>query len=251
MLVMIIGALGDAHGHKYLDSVKGLDEDLHNVDLILLAGDIAESNRESEFEYVVGKIRESSRAPIVGVFGNDEWEQSRDDYRKKFPITFLDDQTTMVSVDGTKIKIVGTTGSLDRPTWWQRTHVPDIWKKYKERVSKINSLLDREDSDMLILLMHYAPTYLTLEGEKERAFPEMGSKLFEPVLLKAQPDLVIHAHAHGGKRKAILKEVQKSLDDFKARVLEVPIYNVSLPLVGRVTKFLVDRGKDGLHVKVQ
>ncbi len=248
---MIIAALGDAHGHKYLDSVRDLEKELSDADLILLAGDIAEANKESEFEYVMRRIRNGSKAPIVGVFGNDEWEQSKEEYRRKFPITFLDDQSTVVSVDGAKIKIVGTTGSLDRPTWWQRNHVPNIWKKYKERVSKITGLLDRGDADMLILLMHYAPTYLTLEGEKERAFPEMGSKLFEPVLLKTRPDLVIHAHAHGGKRKAILKEVQKSLDDFKAKVREVPIYNVSLPLVGRITKFLVDSGKDGLRVEVQ
>ncbi len=243
--------MGDAHGHKYLDSVKDLSRELSDVDLILLAGDIAEANQESEFEYVMGEIRKGSKAPIVGVFGNDEWEQSREEYRKKFPITFLDDEATTVSVDGTRIKIVGSTGSLDRPTWWQRTNVPNIWRKYKERVNKITGLLHRGDAEMLILLMHYAPTYLTLEGERERAFPEMGCKLFEPVLLKTKPDLVIHAHAHDGKRKAILREPQRSLDDFKAQVQEVPIYNVSLPLVGGVTKFLVMRDEDGLHIKVQ
>ncbi len=100
MDAMILGAMGDAHGRKYIDVIKDMKDALSGVQLLLLAGDMSEDNSLDEFSYALSKIRKATDAPIVAVFGNDEWEQSRDDYRKKFDITFLDAQEMTARIDG-------------------------------------------------------------------------------------------------------------------------------------------------------
>jgi Icc-related predicted phosphoesterase len=237
---MLLGAMGDAHGGRYLRQ-EGLTEQLDGLDLLLLAGDITDANDLQAYGRVLDAVRKRSAVPIVAVFGNDEYEQDRTAYRSTYDITFLDDERVDLTIEGKIVRIVGTTGSLDRPTWWQRTHRPGIWEAYQERVRKVSSLLVRDGCDVLILLSHYAPTYLTLQGEKERAFPEMGSRAMEAVVLERAPDLVIHAHAHSGSPSAVLVRGQRSLDDFARRVA-VPVLNVSLPLNRKVVRLEVNAG---------
>jgi Icc-related predicted phosphoesterase len=232
---MIVGAMGDAHGGKFFED--GMAERLEGVDLLLLAGDIADSNDLEGFARVLGPVKERYDGRIVAVFGNDEYEQDRPAYRGRFDAIFLDDEAVDLRIDGRTVRVVGTSGSLDRPTWWQRTHIPDIGARYKHRVEKVSGLLERGRSDVLILLSHYVPTYLTLEGERPKAFPEMGSKAMEKVLLERRPDLAIHAHAHAGSPHAVLKEAQGRLDRPAA---SVPIWNVSLPLNKEVVRLEMD-----------
>ena len=118
-------------------------------DLALLAGDITDSNSLDGYGEVIGAIKEMSDADIVAVFGNEEYDASHLDYRQRFRITFLEDEVKDFVVEGVKLRIVGSTGSLDRPTWWQRNNVPDIWRRYKERVNKVGGLLERGDADVL------------------------------------------------------------------------------------------------------
>jgi Icc-related predicted phosphoesterase len=243
---MILGAMGDAHGGKHFQ--EAMVERLRGVDLLLLAGDIADSNDITGFDRVWRSIRNAYGGKIIAVFGNDEYEQDRAEYRAKFDAVFLDDEVVDIEVAGTRVRIVGTTGPLDRPTWWQRTHIPKVWTKYGERVTQLDALLERGDADLLVLLSHYAPTYLTLEGERPKAFPEMGSKAMERVLLDRRPDLVVHAHAHSGSRHALLREKQTTLDGPLGRA--VPIWNVSLPLGGEISRLeLIKDG--GWNVRLQ
>jgi Icc-related predicted phosphoesterase len=242
---VIIGAMGDAHGGKFFEG--RMAERLEDLDLLLLAGDIADSNDLEGFSKVWRDLRERYDGKVVAVFGNDEYEQDRPQYRERFDATFLDDEAVDLEVGGDKVRIVGTTGPLDRPTWWQRTHVPNIWARYKERVNVLDRLLVRGYADQLVLLSHYAPTFLTLEGEREKVFPEMGSKAMERVLLERRPDLVVHAHAHAGTRHAVLKEEQARLDRPAG---EVPVWNVSLPLSKGITRLELTRD-GGWDVRLQ
>jgi len=241
---MILGAMGDAHGGKHFDG--GMADRLEDVDLLLMAGDIADGNDIDSFAGVWGGVRNRYRGKAIAVFGNDEYEQDRTAYRERFgDIIFLDDEAADLDIGGTRLRVVGTSGSLDRPTWWQRTNLPKIGARYKRRVEKVRALLDREGADLLILLSHYAPTYLTLEGERPRAFPEMGSKAMEEAVLEKRPDLVIHAHAHSGTRHAVLGDIQRRLDRPEARI---PIWNVSLPLNGRIVKLEVREGESDVRL---
>ncbi|MGD0056759.1 MAG: metallophosphoesterase family protein [Methanomassiliicoccales archaeon] len=226
---MIVGALGDVHGEKFLNILK-TQRKMEHLDLLLLAGDLTDSNDIEEFDLVVAELKRLTDAQMIGVFRNEEYDGSHPEYEKRADISFLDDEAMTVEKDGMKIKIVGTTGSLDRPTWWQRTNLPDIWRRYQLRIERVSRLLDRGDSDVLILLSHYAIKYETLVGEKEERYPEMGSRRFEPIILERSPDIVFHAHAHVGTRIASITREQRSLEDFGRETKKIPIYNVSQPL---------------------
>ena len=237
----MLGAMGDAHGGRFLRQ-EGLNRELNGLDLLLLAGDITDSSDVDAYGTVLTAIRKRSDVPIVAVFGNDEYEQDRRTLRETYNITFLDDERADLTIDGHIVRIVGTTGVLDRPTWWQRNNVPGIQETYHKRIEKVAALLEREGCDLLILLSHYATTFKTLRGEKERAFPEMGSRAMEAVLLEKRPDLSIHAHAHSGYRSAVVSRKQRTLDDPSGSVA-VPVWNVSLPLNKGITRFEIEIGE--------
>ncbi|MBC7108120.1 MAG: metallophosphoesterase [Methanomassiliicoccales archaeon] len=239
---MKIGAVGDLHGKKYIE-LLGNKPEYAGLDLLLLAGDITENNNVEEFDLVLEKLKGMTQANLVAVFGNEEYEETHAEYKKREGIIFLNDNATTLQIREVKIKIVGTTGSLDRPTWWQRTNLPDIWKKYQQRIEKVSQLLTRDDSDFLILLMHYAPTYKTLTGEKPERYPEMASEKYEAILMEKRPDFVFHAHAHKGTKRVMLRKEQRRLDEIEKELKPVPIYNVSLPLNKSITIVELQEGK--------
>lgn len=232
---MRIAAVGDIHGDTYLKLFDGSLRKLRNPDLFFLVGDTTEKNDIESFGVVIEMLKKKISCPIISIFGDEEWEQDRDKYRTRFDsVLFLDDEKKALKIEDKDLLIVGSTGSLDRPTFWQRKNIHNIWRKYAERVKKIQELL-QQSSQLKILVTHYAPTYLTLEGEREKYFPEMGCKKLEKIIKQMDVDLVIHAHSHKGKAFVELKREQSSLQDFKKIGKSVPIYNVSLPLRGEIT----------------
>lgn len=174
-------------------------ERLRSCDILLLAGDVTDSNDIESYGLVVSRLRELSDAELIAVFGNEEYDEQHNEYRRRFPVSFLEEETKDIQVDDIRLRVVGSTGCLDRPTWWQRTNIPGAWERYRERIGEISELLVKDNADILVLLTHYAPTHATLVGERENAFPEMGSLAMEKVIIEKRPDLVLHAHAHRGR----------------------------------------------------
>ncbi len=229
---MKILAVGDVHGDKYLEAFQERIDESPSVDLILLAGDITERNDLGGFGRVLGVIQKRSEAPVIAVFGNEEWAESHEDYRSAFPITFLHDEAIRWESSPFPLRILGSTGSLDTPTWWQRTNLPNIYREYAARVKLLDKLLATDD--FRILLTHYAPTYRTLVGEGEGWWDQMASRKLEEVVLRRRPELVIHGHAHKGIPQAELKTEQATLEDY-TRTRTIPVYNVAFPVRKDVT----------------
>ena len=69
-----------------------------------------------------------------------------------------------------------------------------------------------------IALLHYAPITETLQGERSDIWPFLGTDRLAAPLREHHPDLVLHGHAHAGT--------------FAGRLGEVPVYNVSVPVLG-------------------
>jgi len=235
---MLISAIGDLDIlgmdlEPFWDAIKIAKE----PDLFLLAGDIYEYRNPEIYGLIIDfvKLRKWS-CPIVAVFGNREFDEDIDEIKKisKSRITFLDDEGIELKIKNKKVGIVGTRGSLDSPTWWQSTHVPDIRKAYLERIKKCEELLERLKIDTKILLSHYAPTYKTLVGENPKIYNSLGSKRFEDVLIKTKTNFAIHGHAHYGTALAFVDSI--------------PVFNVAFSINRKIVEIDTDKlPKPGLH----
>lgn len=230
---MRIAAVADIHADENLEAFLRDLETLGDVDLFLLGGDLTERNDIDAFRRVIREVPSRVRAPAYAVFGNNEYGPDHGQYRAATPIPFLEDEAVDLDLAGRPVRLIGSTGCLDRPTWWQRTNLPGIWREYEERARAIDRLL--AGSSFRILLTHYPPTYVTMGGEKEEWRPELGSRKLEPVLLRHMPDLVIHGHVHKGIPFAELQREQRSLEDFARSRTSVPVYNVAYPVTHGVT----------------
>jgi len=191
-----LGLTADIHAPKYLPLLRASIQRLKNIDLMLLAGDLVYRNTYDQLPELVKVIREFSQASIIACFGNEEWEGYEDKYKEVGEIIWLNDESLTVDIEGLRVRLIGSRGVLDRPTFWQRTHIRDIRRRYDARLSKINRMLREVKGDYVVVITHYAPTYTTLEGEVENAWPEMGCKRLESIIRETNPLLWIHGHAH-------------------------------------------------------
>jgi Icc-related predicted phosphoesterase len=194
-----------------------------------MAGDMVYRGDISEYEKVVNALFGKIKCPIIACFGNNEFQDLREQLKSKHKgIKFLDDESWIVEVGTETVGIVGTSGSLDTPTPWQKANIPNIEKIFQDRISLVDRHLQRMNTKIKIVLMHYAPTYKSLEGENPRFFSTMGSQMYEPVLQNRKPSLVVHGHSlHGNKL---------------AWIDTVPIFKVSFPLNKEIV--VIDTEKD-------
>ncbi len=236
---MRVAAVGDVHGHENLARVTADLDRLGPVDLFLLAGDTTDRNDIDAFGAVVRTIRARVTAPIWAVFGNNEYAGDHPTYVARFAdafgMRFLQDEAAIFESPAGRVRIIGSVGSLDRPTWWQRRNLPRVADEYERRVKVLDGLLAGDGTR--ILLTHYPPTYVTMGGEKEEWRPELGSKALESVLLRRRPTLVIHGHIHKGIPAAELRPKFDRLDDFEGDVAPIPVHNVAYPVRRLVSTF--------------
>jgi len=201
--MVLLAVTADIHAPKHLELFRKALLSIDEPDLIALVGDVVYRNAYDQVPKVMEIIRERFQSPIVACFGNEEWEGYEDMYRRYEDISWLDDEALTLTVRGSRVYVVGSRGSLDRPTFWQRTHVKGIYRRYRMRVSKIDRLLREARGDYVVVATHYAPTYKTLEGERENAWPEMGCMKMEEVIRARRPLLWIHGHAHKSVKLAV------------------------------------------------
>jgi len=233
---MIIAATSDVHSPRfYEDFVRAIDNMQVKPDLFLLAGDMIErGNPPEEYERVYNALFGKISCPIVACFGNNEFiPDIRTQLKLKIKdIKFLDGEAIEIKTGYTTIGIVGSIGSLDTATNWQRTNIPNIEKVYQERMSTVDKFLHRMMTHIKIVLMHYAPTYKTLVGENPRFYGGMGSQMYENVFLQRKPNLVIHGHSHKGSKFAWVDTV--------------PVFNVSFPINREIVVIDTEKIKPGL-----
>src|SRR5436305_1653004 len=86
-------------------------------------------------------------------------------------------------------------------------------------VSDVNADAAAAACPFRIVLLHYAPTAETLRVEPEAIWAFLGSDRLATPIIEHQPDLVLHGHAHAGA--------------FEGRLGGVPVFNVSVPVIGR------------------
>ncbi len=231
---MIIAAVADVHSPIYFEEfVKAVDSMTSKPDLFIMAGDMIERGNLDEFDKIYNTLFGKVECPIVAVFGNNEYEEIREEMKNRYKhIRFLDDQSIILEISGKTVGIFGSTGSLDEPTRWQKAHIPNVERLYQLRYQIAEKHLERMLTHIKILVTHYAPTYKTLEGENPRSYQNLGSKVWENLLIKYKPTLAIHGHSHRGSKFAWVDSV--------------PVFNVAFPLNKRIVIIDTEKLKPGL-----
>ena len=231
---MIIAAVSDVHSPRnYEPFVRAVDNLRVKPDLFLMAGDMVDKGNGDEYSKIYNVLFGKVKCPVVACFGNNEFESMRQTAKMKYPdIKFLDDEATMMRVGDQSVGIVGTTGSLDNPTPWQKENVKNIENIFRGRVELVDHLLQRMQTECKIVLMHYSPTFKTLEGENPRFFGTMGSRSYELVISNRKPTVVIHGHSLRGSRMAWIDTV--------------PVFNVAFAVSKAITVIDTENLKPGL-----
>lgn len=225
---MRIAAVADVHSPRFLTQFSESLAQMEPPDLFLFAGDMINRGQIEEFSNILDVVEDmlGSDFPIVSCFGNEEYSEVRDDIVSlvKHRLMMLDEISTIVDVNKTRVGIVGTQGSLDKPTSWQRRNIPNIKRVFSRRADRASDLLRGLHGavDYRILLMHYSPCLETCVGEDDRSFAWLGSRKFYSVITTEEPDLVIHGHVHNSTVH-------------EAAIGSTLVRNVALPAVGKIT----------------
>ena len=225
-----VAAAGDIHCHdanrdEIAEAFAKIDG---TVDLILLAGDLT-THGEPEQGRVLADACRSLETPVVAVLGNHDWHVNRRDELVRViedgAVRVLDRDWMICRPRGIEVGIVGAKGYVGG---FPGSHIPDfgepstraLYREAGEEVAAVEEGLRAVSTCPLrIVLLHYAPVEETLRGEPESIWAFLGSDRLAAPLLEHQPDLVLHGHAHAGT--------------FEGRVGEVPVYNVSVPVMKR------------------
>jgi len=243
--VIRIAAAGDVHGdearrNEMAEAFAVVGE---RADLLLLAGDLTTYGEPDQAAVVADACR-TLGIPVVAVLGNHDWHADRGHEITKVlesaGVTVLHRGWTVREVRGTEVGIVGTKGFVGG---FPDSALPDfgepllrrVYAETTEEVSAIEEGLQAiAHCPVRIVLLHYAPTMTTLEGEPRGILAFLGSDRLARPIAEHAPDLVIHGHGHAGT--------------FEGYIGSIPVFNVSLPVMGHdFWVFELDGSKGGLR----
>src|SRR5215208_85203 len=223
-----VAAAGDVHcSPENRDAVMtAFDAIEGEADLVLLAGDLT-THGEPEQGEVLAEACRGMETPVVAVLGNHDLHAGRADEITEVlagaGIEVLERSHTTLAECG--IGIAGTKGfvggfrGLGLPDFGE----PSLRAIYAETTAEIEALSTGLHEIALwpfrVALLHYAPVAETLRGEPPEIWTFLGSDRLAAPILEHRPDLVLHGHAHAGRLKAELDGV--------------PVYNVSVPVMGQ------------------
>ena len=225
-----MAAAGDVHireanreqlGHAFA-SLRG------EVDLVLLAGDLTTHGEPEQGEWLVEATR-GLDVPILAVLGNHDWHVNRGDELAQVlrdgGITVLEREHEVVDLDGCEVGIVGLKGFVGG---FPGSSLPDfgepllreVYAQTSDDVAALDEGLRAvAHCPYRIVLLHYSPSHETLKGEPEGIWAFLGNERIAAPIREHEPDLVLHGHAHHGT--------------FEGKLGASPVYNVSVPVIGR------------------
>jgi Icc-related predicted phosphoesterase len=225
-----IAAAGDMHcqpsrAAEAKEAFQRLDG---QIDLLLLAGDLTTHGQPEQAQVLADAVRDLD-VPIYAVWGNHDWHSDQIEEIRPIledaGVTILERDSTTVCIGPTEIGIVGLKGFAGG---FPGSHLPDFGEPllrevYAETTRDVEALDEGLKAiahcPFRIVLLHYAPTEQTLRGEPESIWTMLGNDRLAAPIAQHEPDMVLHGHAHVGT--------------FEGRIGDVPVYNVSVPVLGK------------------
>ncbi len=225
-----IAAVGDVHCRESqrAEIATAFATVAEDVDLILLAGDLT-THGEPEQAQILADACRPLQTPVFTVLGNHDWHVNRAhevvEVLREAGIVVLERDHAIVEVGGIEVGIAGLKGFVGG---FDGFRIPDFGEPllralYDDTSADVEAL-DRALREIAlcalrIVLLHYAPVAATLEGEPREIWAMLGSDRLAAPIAEHRPHIVLHGHAHAGS--------------FAGAVGDVPVYNVSAPVIGR------------------
>jgi uncharacterized protein len=225
-----IAAAGDVHcsEQRREEIVAAVQEIGASADVVLFAGDLT-THGEPDQGAVLAEACAGLDIPVFAVLGNHDWHANRRDelvaVLEEGGIRVLDRSWSICSAGGLELGIVGIKGFVGG---FPGSHLPDFGEPllrevYSETTRDVEAL-ERGLREIAlcparVVMLHYAPTEQTIVGEPEGIWAFLGSDRLASPIAQHEPDLVLHGHAHAGT--------------FEGAIGSVPVYNVSVPVMGR------------------
>ena len=225
-----IAAVGDVHCRESqrAEIAAAFAAVADDVDLILLAGDLT-THGEPEQALILADACRRLETPVLTVLGNHDWHVNRADevaaVLREAGIVVLERDHAIVEIEGIEVGIAGLKGFVGG---FDGYRIPDFGEPqlraiYDDTSADVEAL-DRALREIAlcalrIVLLHYAPVATTLEGEPPEIWMMLGSERLAAPIAEHRPHIVLHGHAHAGT--------------FAGAIGEVPVYNVSAPVIGR------------------
>jgi Icc-related predicted phosphoesterase len=211
------------------------------VDLVLLAGDLTTLG-EPEQAALLAEICRGLESRVVAVLGNHDWHANRRDeivaVLEAAGVTILDPGFTTCDVDGTSVGVVGAKGFVGG---FPDSQLPDFGEPilrqvYRDTSAEVDAIAAGLEAvagcDHRIVLLHYAPTTTTLDGEPRVIWAFLGTDRLAVPIGERRPDVVLHGHAHRGT--------------FAGEIGEVPVFNVAVQVMHR-DFFVFELDRSGLR----
>ena len=225
-----VAAAGDVHASpaerdRVFRAFASLER---GTDLVLLAGDLTTCGDPAEAAVLADACR-GLDVPVVAVLGNHDWHLNRTpEVAAELAgagITLLEREAERFELRGLDVGVVGLKGFVGGfPDYVLPDFGEPLLREVYAETTKDVAALDRELAavercDLRIVLLHYAPTTTTLEGEPRGIWAFLGSDRLAGPIAAHGPDLVLHGHAHAGT--------------FEGYVGRVPVYNVAIQVTGK------------------
>lgn len=195
-----------------------------SAELLLLAGDLTDHGHPEEAR-VLAREFSALRIPTVAVLGNHDFESDQQDQVRdvvaSVGVTVLDGDACEVHGIGIA-GVKGFAGGFGQRALgpWGEPIVKQFVHEAVNEALKLEAALARLRTPQIVALLHYSPVQQTVEGEPPEIYPFVGSSRLEEPLSRYPVTLVFHGHAHRGQLEGVTAQ-------------NVPVYNVSLPLLTR------------------
>ena len=225
-----IAAAGDVHCSeaRRRQTEKAFARVAGQADLVLLAGDLTTHGEPGQARVLADACRDLE-IPVVAVLGNHDWHVNKRDevveILQDAGITVLERSWTVCDIRGTDVGIVGTKGFIGG---FPDSELPDFGEPllrevYAETTAEVWSIEEGLEAvghcPVRVVLLHYAPTTTTLEGERPVIWPFLGADRMARPIVAHRPDLVLHGHGHAGR--------------FDGSIDDIPVYNVAVSVMRR------------------
>ena len=227
--VVRVAAAGDLHASEEHREriVHAFAELAERADLVLLAGDLTTHGLPEE-AMVLADASRAVPLPVVAVLGNHDHHAGRQaeiaTTLRDAGVIVLESDHLVLELGGIEVGVVGTKGFVGG---FPGAEIPDFGEAllrevYAETTREVAALEQGLEAisgcHRRLVLLHYAPTSGTLEGEPPGIGAFLGSGRLAGPIGGHRPDAVFHGHAHHGRPRASIGEV--------------PVWNVARHVTG-------------------